>query len=307
MSLAGWSLQYSPAAGAGAWQVSPLTGFVAPGGYFLVQQAAGSGGTTPLPAPDASGTIAMGSTAGKVALQVTTTPITGQCPSGGTADLVGYGAANCFEGMGPTAATTNTTAALRKRGGCFDSDNNSVDFSIGAPLPRNSIVPARSCTPVPTTIHDIQGIGPASLLAGQDVLTTGVVTGVKSNGFFAQTPDSSVDGNPATSEGIFVFTSVTPAVSTGNEVAVRGTVGEFFGLTQIESSLAGDVAVTSTGNMLPAPVELTTTILDAEGTPDQLERFEAMRTARQRHDIGRADERVRGDRCGAGRGCQAGS
>ena len=52
-------------------------------------------------------------------------------------DFVGYGtAANCFEGAGPTAPTSNTTAALRKADGATDTDNNNADFVIGAPNPR---------------------------------------------------------------------------------------------------------------------------------------------------------------------------
>src|SRR5688572_7029538 len=140
VSLAGWSVQYTSATGTGTWAVTPLNGSIAPGAYYLVQQAPGAGGTTPLPTPDASGSIAMAATAGKVALRTTASAISGACPAPGTsADVVGYGpAATCHEGAGPTAATSNTLAALRKRSGCFDSDNNNVDFSIGSPNPRNT-------------------------------------------------------------------------------------------------------------------------------------------------------------------------
>src|SRR5437773_7340521 len=33
-------------------QITPLSGFLAPGQYLLVQEAQGAGGTTPLPSPD---------------------------------------------------------------------------------------------------------------------------------------------------------------------------------------------------------------------------------------------------------------
>jgi uncharacterized repeat protein (TIGR01451 family) len=277
VGLDGWSLQYTSASGTGTWQVTPLTGTVPPGGYYLIQQAAGSGGSVALPSPDAIGTIPMGATAGKVALQVTIVPIVGACPAGGTADLVGYGGASCFEGIGPVAQASNVTAAIRKRGGCFDSDNNSVDFSVGGPTPRNSTVAARSCVPVPAAIHDIQGNGFISPFAGQDVVTSGIVTGIKSNGFFLQAPDGAIDADAATSEGIFVFTGAMPAVAVGGEVSARGTAGEFFGLTQVEASLPGDVVITGTGAGVPAPVTLTTATLDAAGMPGQLERFEGMR------------------------------
>ena len=55
--LTGWSVQYSSATGTGAWVVTDLTGTIPAHGYYLVQQAAGTGGTANLPTPDATGTI----------------------------------------------------------------------------------------------------------------------------------------------------------------------------------------------------------------------------------------------------------
>jgi len=279
VNLTGWSVQYTSSTGSGSWQVTPLSGGIAPGGYYLVRQAAGATASGPLPAHDASGTIAMAAGAGKVALQTTVAPIAGVCPASGTADLVGYGpAASCFEGAGPTSATSNTTAALRKRGGCFESNTNSVDFSIGAPTPRNSAAPARSCTFTSATIHAIQGSGASTPYFGLDVTTSGIVTASKSNGFFLQTPDEG-DVDASTSQGLFIFTGAAPTVTVGDMVVVQGTAGEFFTLTQLESSLPGDVVVQTSGNALPAPVTVTTAMLDPAGAPNQLERFEGMRLA----------------------------
>jgi predicted extracellular nuclease len=282
VNLTGWSVQYQSATGTGTWQVTPLSGTIAPGGYYLVKEDTGTGCSglpcgVPLPAPDATGTIAMAAGAGKVALSSTTVPFSGSCPSCAV-DLVGYGnTASCFEGAGPTAGLSNTTAALRKRSGCFDSNNNNLDFSVGAPNPRNTASPTGSCAAVSVSINQIQGSGATTPFLGQFVSTSGVVTGRKSNGFFMQDPGTNDDSNPATSEGIFVFTSSAPTVTTGDAVAVLGTASEFFNLTQVESTLAGDVTVTSSGNPLPAPVTFTTTILDPAGPVDQLERFEGMR------------------------------
>jgi len=137
-----------------------------------------------------------------------------------------------------------------------------------------------------TRIHDIQGSGAASPLAGTSVTTRGIVTGVKSNGFFIQEADATVDADPATSEGITVFTSSAPpaAAAVGNLVEVTGTVSEFVPsadllqppLTEIT---APTVTVLSTGNLLPTPVELTTTFPDPAGAFDQLERVESMRVS----------------------------
>ncbi|SCE42072.1 hypothetical protein GA0115261_105221, partial [Streptomyces sp. OspMP-M43] len=59
--VGGLSVQYlpgSPSAGS-QWQVSELSGSIAPRGRYLVAQAAGTGGTVALPTADATGAIAM--------------------------------------------------------------------------------------------------------------------------------------------------------------------------------------------------------------------------------------------------------
>ena len=58
VNVTGWSVQYASAAGT-SWQVTNLSGTIAAGQYYLVQEAAGAGGTTNLPTPDATGSIAM--------------------------------------------------------------------------------------------------------------------------------------------------------------------------------------------------------------------------------------------------------
>ena len=94
VSLNGWSVQYAAATGT-SWQKTDLTNVtLAPGQYYLIQEGAGAAGTTPLPTPDATGTIAMSGTAGKVALLNTNVLIVSgtSCPSGVTlVDLVGFG------------------------------------------------------------------------------------------------------------------------------------------------------------------------------------------------------------------------
>ena len=58
LSLAGWSVQYGSTAGVFSGKTD-LTGSIAAGGYLLIQEAAGAGGTVSLPTPDATGTILM--------------------------------------------------------------------------------------------------------------------------------------------------------------------------------------------------------------------------------------------------------
>lgn len=134
-------------------------------------------------------------------------------------------------------------------------------------------------------INTVQGSGSASPFAGSVVTVTGIVTGLKSNGFFIQTPDAQVDGNPATSEGIFVFTSspLPAGAAIGNSVAVTGTVTEFVPsqdpnsppLTELSNSPS--VTLLSTGNPSPAAITLTIAHTNPAGSIEQLERFEGMR------------------------------
>lgn len=151
IDVSGWSVQYASSSG-NTWQATNLSGSIAPGHYYLVQEAKGSGGTVNLPTPDASGSIGMSGTSGKVALVKSTTAISGVCPLGGNViDFVGFGSsANCSEGSGPTATLSNTTAALRANDGCTDTDNNSSDFATGTPNPRNSASPAHLCSGGPS-------------------------------------------------------------------------------------------------------------------------------------------------------------
>ena len=147
VSLNGWSVQYAAATGTTTWAVTNLTNVsLAPGQYYLIQEAQGAGGTTPLPTPDATGVIAMSAAAGKVALVNTVTALSGACPTATIVDFVGFGAtANCFEGTGPTPAPSNTTAILRGSNGCTDTDQNATDFATGAPSPRNTVTTLAPC------------------------------------------------------------------------------------------------------------------------------------------------------------------
>ena len=138
-----------------------------------------------------------------------------------------------------------------------------------------------------TPIHDIQGPGASSPIPGSVVTTRGVVTGVRSNGFFIQAPDAEVDADPATSEGILVFTggAPPPAAVVGNLVRVTGTVVEFIPsadplqppLTELGGSPT--TVLVSTGQPLPATVPLTASFPDPAGPHDQLERVEGMRVS----------------------------
>jgi uncharacterized protein len=386
VDVGGWSIQYASAAGT-SWARTNLSGTIPPGGYYLVQQAAGTGGTTPLPTPDATGSTAMSATTGKVALvnNQTTLPAVA-CPTAGVVDFVGYGSgANCFEGAGPTPTLSNTTAALRGGNGFTDTDDNSADFTSGAPNPRNSCFPNCEAAPevattspgggasdVPpgtnitinfsepvnvtdswftisctasgphtatvsggptsftldpdvsftsgdnctvtvlaaqvtdqdasdppdtmaanhsfsfsvgdpcvagfTPAYAIQGSGSTAALTGIRT-TQGVVVGdfegpTGIGGFYLQ--DATGDGNPATSDGIFVFTGFGPdTVSAGEVVRVTGFARERFSQTAIQGANLND-AVVPPANIIECgtgSVAATEVLMPFTPTP---ERYEGM-------------------------------
>ena len=224
VSLAGWSVQYASSAG-NSWQVTNLSGTLAPGQYYLVQEAAGTGGTESLPTPDATGGIPMSGTSGKVALVTNTTPLT--CggavacfPNAAIQDFVGYGTgATTFEGTAPTATLSNTTAALRGGGGCTDTDQNGTDFAAGAPAPRNTASPLAPCGGPPPNqpvtascggaLSTLEGMAASRVVTASD--PDGTVTGFS----------ASVTGSPA--PGTIGITSQTPAGSVG--ATASATIG----------------------------------------------------------------------------------
>jgi predicted extracellular nuclease len=401
VSLDGWSVQYASAAGS-SWRVTPLSGTLQPGQYYLVRQAQGAGGSQPLPPPDATGGTAMSASNGKVALVDTTTALAGTCPLADAVDLVGYGGdASCFEGGGPTPTLSNPVAALRLDGGCRDTGDNAADFTtVNPPTPRTTATPPAPCddgpgdpggapvavtcptSPVPgvdvsttqtypadrdlsatvadATVTDltgavtptpadgtiaVTGVTPAagpggtatatlavsgdvtpgtytatitattdagregsctavievvplvpvgvvqgviadgqtdftSPLLGDRVAVRGVVTqltreGSGNRGFFLQERAGATDGDPRSSDGVFVFngdfttlrTEVEgPArgrvganwpVTLGDEIVLRGPVGQFFGMTQFSGGSSFVWDVTATGLDIEATVEVT--------------------------------------------------
>ncbi|MDX1546052.1 MAG: T9SS type A sorting domain-containing protein, partial [Rhodothermales bacterium] len=107
--------------------------------------------------------------------------------------------------------------------------------------------------PAVAEIFEIQGDGVASPFEGAVVTTQdNVVTALAPDGFFIQTPAARTDGDPNTSDGIFVFTGGPPAVSVGDQVDVTGEVIEFFGFT--EFGIGATVSIDGPGPGLPPPV-----------------------------------------------------
>jgi predicted extracellular nuclease len=216
VSLSGWSVQYAATAGT-TWQVTNLTGSIAPGGYYLVQEGSATGATgATLPAADASGGIAMAQANGKVALVSSTTALSGACPTAGVIDLVGYGTANCFEGTAAAGALSTTTAALRNGNGATDTNNNSADFTVGTPNPRNSsfgVVVAPSITTQPQS---------QTITAGQTATLSVVASGTAPLAYQWYQGNA---GDTTTPVGTNSPTFTTPALSATTSYWVRVSNG----------------------------------------------------------------------------------
>ncbi|WP_205586690.1 lamin tail domain-containing protein, partial [Pseudomonas aeruginosa] len=146
-------------------------------------------------------------------------------------------------------------------------------------------------------IHEVQGAGAESPLVNQRVAIEGVVVGDFQNaselkGFYVQQEDATVDGDPATSEGLFVYDGGNGSdVKLGDRVRVIGQVREFNGLTELVGPL--QVSVLASGVALPTPAGIRLPLASA----DALERYEGMRvqlrqtlTVNEVYNLGRYGE-----------------
>lgn len=162
IDISGWSVQYASATGS-TWTTAnktdiPASTTLAPGQYYLIRQAAGTGGTSDITNHDLLGVIGMSGTSGKVALANSNALLTGANPTNSNlVDIISYGS-NATTPVTPTEGTatvslSSTTSAQRNNNGCSDTNNNFVDFSIVTPtlpLKNTSITEICSTTPVIT-------------------------------------------------------------------------------------------------------------------------------------------------------------
>jgi predicted extracellular nuclease len=174
--------------------------------------------------------------------------------------------------VGETCTLTVLASQVTDQDGGDPPDTMMVNFQSSF-----NTITVDPCTSSVTPIHVIQGSGNASLLAGSNVTLRGVVTGDFQggsglNGFFVQ--EQTGDGDPATSDGVFVFVPSSNALSSvdvaaGDLVAVSGRVTEFNTLTEIDNVSAISVCGLA-GVPAPAVVNL------PESVNGELERYEGM-------------------------------
>ena len=272
--LAGWSVVlYNGANGAvyGAGDTDALTGVIpdqqdgfgtvsigyppngiqngSPDGIALVGP---TGEVVQLLSYEGTFTAVGGPAAGLVSTDIGVTE-TSATPAGSSVQLAGAGGTyGDFTWAAPAASS-------------FGTVNPGQTFGDGGTDPDPDPEPVDPCTvPVTHEIGAVQGAGDASPVDGQLVTAEGVVVGDfqepgQLSGVFIQDADG--DGDPATSDGVFVFDGDAPPLAPGDVVRVTGTVDERFGLTEITDVTAiadcGDAAV-------PGPTVLTLPAGDAE-------------------------------------------
>ena len=184
---------------------------------------------------------------------------------------------------GPRIFTLNPSADFSSSEACTltvhaaqvtDQDGSPTAMAADATVTFNTV---EACGDPRTSISTIQGSGLQSTMTGASVSIEALVVASyqgsgQFGGYFVQEEDG--DGDPATSDGIFVFSSAVP-VAAGDKVRIRGTVTEFAssGTFLTELSSVASTQVCSTGNTLPAPVAVMLPVPAVE----TWERYEGMR------------------------------
>ena len=216
----------------------------------------------------------------------------------GTADpddaelLAAFGQAMQFDEAGGADKDTDSLQRLPDGTGAFEA-------FLATPGAANAPPPPPAEITLVSAIQGTAGTAPGSVvgtddlspLLGQTVTVRAVVTAdfQRSDdpdligGFFVQEEDADADGDALTSEGIYVFDGSSPDVdvAVGDLVEVTGTVGEFFGQTQISPTM---VAILSSGEPLPLPATVDFPTASVQLTDDgeyvaNLEAYEGMRIA----------------------------
>ncbi|WP_371409701.1 lamin tail domain-containing protein [Micromonospora zamorensis] len=130
------------------------------------------------------------------------------------------------------------------------------------PSDRSPLAPA-SGNGTSSTLYDVRGVITQLTLARTSA-------GAEQHGFFLQSRTGDTDGDPTSSDGIFVFMGTFTSLvggyvpTVGDEVVLRARVSEYFGFTQLSGAslvrrIAGGLAVDTAVEVTDAvpPVEVT--------------------------------------------------
>jgi predicted extracellular nuclease len=211
---------------------------------------AGTAIDAPVSAADVNGTvvdISLSSVAPSDPGTITRTAFTPAAAVGGTATATFTASAATPAGVYTLTITATNDDGIPQTGTCA--------LTIGV-----NTVPV--CGDPATSISAVQGSGAATPISGQIVTIEGVVVGDyqgagQFGGYYVQEEDADHDGDPATSEGVFVF-NTSASVSAGDVVRVTGRAGEFSGQTQLsnvtETAVCEPTGATVTAASMTLPV-----------------------------------------------------
>lgn len=194
---------------------------------------------------------------------------TANTPRGYSLQLTGTGTqSQDFSWKGPEQASF----------GAFNAKQNLKQDSGNGGNPSHSSIPTvqgdGANSPLVDTMVSLEAVVTGDFQAGPERGTHGPLYG-----FFIQDQG---DGNPATSDGIFVYDGSQPStnVQTGDRVRVIGRVTEHFGETQINANIPeAKVTVIGQGKIQPTPLRfpVSNTIPNSNGKAiADLERYEGM-------------------------------
>ncbi len=155
----------------------------------------------------------------------------------------------------------------------FGAANTGQTFGDGPP-PFSCEGPATI-----TLISAVQGSGATSPLEGQVVVVQAAVTASMPglSGFYVQEEDAEADGDPATSEGVFVFSAIPAGVAVGDVVRISATVSEFEtsgGLSSLTELTGATIAECAVDPVAVTPTDLSFPVAAA----DDIESYEGMLT-----------------------------
>lgn len=244
--------------------------YVAPTGTIIVTQALTSFTTTALNTASAQQSYQVSGT-------TLTSPITITAPAMFEVSLTSGGPFTSSVSIpAATANAGNTTVYIRYLPTAGTSHTGNITHVSTGATSVNVAVNG-SVVGTITPIYSLQGAGTATPFAlGTAITTIGVVTAdfqtdAQMRGFFIQ--DETGDGNPLTSDGIFVYILPTDVnwvdVAVGQRVRVAGNITEYFGLTQINT--VTNITILGAG-VIPTPVNITF----PESVDGELEKYEGM-------------------------------
>lgn len=190
---------------------------------------------------------------------------------------------------GPDGSTFNSADWRFSGPNALDGAGSNMDaaapFPIGSYGQDSQPPPSSSCPEPDTFIHAVQGEGLTSPMVGETVTIAGVVVGDFQNndfadsgdlnGFYVQEEDEDSDGNPLSSEAIFVYAPGSADVSVGDLVHITGRVGEYLtsGGTSSQTQLSGVLRLDVCGT---APLPMITPVNLPVEDSAVFERFEGM-------------------------------